>query len=54
MRSRTRSASVRTFKPSTLASPPLSGSRPVNILMTVVLPLPLVQKTENFAASHSE
>src|SRR5690349_500833 len=41
MRSRTRSESVRTFSPSTVASPPLSGSKPVSILMTVVLPLPL-------------
>src|SRR5262245_11819005 len=41
MRSRTRSASVRTLRPSTVASPPLSGSRPVSILMTVVFPLPL-------------
>src|SRR5215467_1377994 len=41
MRSRTRSESVRTSRPSTLASPPLSGSKPVSILMTVVFPLPL-------------
>src|SRR5215471_8136278 len=41
MRSRTRSESVRTFSPSTVASPPLSGSKPVSILMTVVFPLPL-------------
>ena len=41
IRSRTRSASVRTFNPSTLASPALSGSKPVSILITVVLPLPL-------------
>src|SRR4029453_12035970 len=41
MRSRTRSESVRTLRPSTVASPPLSGSRPVSILMTVVFPLPL-------------
>src|SRR5262245_58650566 len=44
MRSRTRSESVRTLSPSTVASPPLSGSRPVSILMTVVLPLPLGPK----------
>src|ERR1043166_21956 len=41
IRSRTRSESVRTFSPSTVASPPLSGSKPVSILITVVLPLPL-------------
>src|SRR5439155_12542297 len=41
MRSRTDSESVRTSRPSTLASPPLSGKRPVSILMTVVFPLPL-------------
>src|SRR5713101_3125688 len=41
MRSRTSSECVRTFSPSTCASPPESGSRPVSILMTVVLPLPL-------------
>src|ERR1700719_1399647 len=41
MRSRTDSASVRTSKPSTQALPSLSGSRPVSILITVVLPLPL-------------
>src|ERR1700688_375416 len=41
MRSRTDSASVRTSKPSTQAVPSLRGSRPVSILMTVVLPLPL-------------
>src|SRR3984893_3600573 len=40
MRSRTDSASVRTLRPSTQASPSLRGSRPVSILMTVVLPLP--------------
>src|SRR5262249_24821776 len=44
MRSRTRSESVRTLSPSTVASPALSGSRPVNILMTVVFPLPLGPK----------
>src|SRR5262249_24210995 len=44
MRSRTRSESLRTLSPSTVASPPLSGSRPVSILMTVVLPLPLGPK----------
>src|SRR5436190_8979341 len=41
MRSRTDSESVRTSRPSTLASPALSGKRPVSILMTVVFPLPL-------------
>src|SRR2546429_1214593 len=41
MRLRTDSESVRTSRPSTLASPPLSGKRPVSILMTVVFPLPL-------------
>src|SRR5438046_2224396 len=41
MLSRTDSESVRTSRPSTLASPPLSGKRPVSILMTVVFPLPL-------------
>src|SRR5438045_4993693 len=41
MRSRTDSESVRTSRPSTLASPPLSGKRPVSVLMTVVFPLPL-------------
>src|ERR1700686_5414158 len=41
MRSRTASASVRTSRPSTQADPSLRGSRPVSILMTVVLPLPL-------------
>src|SRR5882724_6823079 len=41
MCSRTDSESVRTSRPSTCASPPLSGKRPVSILMTVVLPLPL-------------
>src|SRR5260370_6093124 len=41
MRSRTDSESVRTSRPSTRASPPLRGKRPVSILMTVVLPLPL-------------
>src|SRR5215472_4166819 len=41
MRSRTASESVRTSKPSTWAEPPLRGSRPVSILMTVVFPLPL-------------
>src|SRR5712671_5036526 len=41
MRSRTDSESVRTSRPSTRAEPPLSGKRPVSILMTVVLPLPL-------------
>src|SRR5215467_3580447 len=44
MRSRTRSESVLTFSPSTVASPSLSGRRPVNILMTVVFPLPLGPK----------
>src|SRR5271168_2075080 len=41
MRSRTASASLRTLRPSTRASPPLSGKKPVSILMTVVFPLPL-------------
>src|SRR6266446_894330 len=41
MRSRTDSESVRTSRPSTRAEPPLSGKRPVSILMTVVFPLPL-------------
>src|SRR6267143_3661894 len=41
MRSRTDSESVRTSRPSTHAAPPLSGKRPVSILMSVVLPLPL-------------
>src|ERR1700730_16908713 len=41
MRSRTVSASVRTSRPATQADPALRGSRPVSILMTVVLPLPL-------------
>src|SRR6266852_7319843 len=41
MRSRTDSESVRTSRPSTRADPPLSGKRPVSILMTVVFPLPL-------------
>src|ERR1700730_10531319 len=41
MRSRTASASVRTSRPSTQTDPSLRGSRPVSILMTVVLPLPL-------------
>src|SRR5262250_2224870 len=41
MRSRTRSASLRMSRPSTVAWPPLSGSKPVSILITVVLPLPL-------------
>src|SRR5690348_656474 len=41
MRSRTASESVRTLRPSTRASPPFKGSRPVSILMTVVFPLPL-------------
>src|SRR6266436_5303893 len=41
MRSRTDSESVRTSRPSTWAEPPLSGKRPVSILMTVVFPLPL-------------
>src|SRR5256884_611341 len=41
MRLRTDSESVRTSRPSTLASPPLSGKRPVSILITVVFPLPL-------------
>src|SRR5690242_17654165 len=41
IRSRTPSESVRTSMPSTCASPPLSGSKPVSILMTVVFPLPL-------------
>src|SRR6267143_6791204 len=39
--SRTASESVRTSRPSTKAEPPLSGKRPVSILMTVVFPLPL-------------
>src|SRR5260370_2264088 len=41
MRSRTDSESVRTSRPSTYAWPPLSGKRPVSILITVVFPLPL-------------
>src|SRR5260370_12258731 len=41
MCSRTDSESVRTSRPWTHASPPLSGKRPVSILMTVVFPLPL-------------
>src|SRR6266576_2747632 len=41
MHSRTDSESVRTSRPSTYAWPPLSGRRPVSILMTVVFPLPL-------------
>src|SRR5580692_8740623 len=41
MRSRTASESTRTSSPSTRAEPLLSGRRPVSILMTVVLPLPL-------------
>src|SRR6266850_1435128 len=41
MRSRMASDSVRTSRPSTQADPPLSGKRPVSILMTVVFPLPL-------------
>src|SRR2546422_2017041 len=41
MRSRTDSESVATSRPSTRAEPPLSGKRPVSILMTVVFPLPL-------------
>src|ERR1700730_3796234 len=41
MRSRTDSASARTSSPSTQADPSLRGSKPVSILMTVVLPLPL-------------
>src|SRR5437588_3010585 len=41
MRSRTDSESVPTSRPSTRAEPPLSGKRPVSILMTVVFPLPL-------------
>src|SRR5580765_365892 len=41
MRSRTASEFVRTSNPSTVADPPLSGSSPVSILMTVVFPLPL-------------
>src|SRR6266436_1433035 len=41
MRSRTDSESVRTSRPSTWAEPPLSGKRPVSILITVVFPLPL-------------
>src|SRR5215471_3028892 len=40
MRSRTASESVRTSIPSTRALPPLSGNKPVSILMTVVFPLP--------------
>src|SRR5215469_10962853 len=40
MRSRTPSESKRTSMPSTKAEPPLSGSSPVSILMTVVFPLP--------------
>src|SRR5712692_5787382 len=40
MRSRTRSASLHTSRSSTQAAPSLSGSSPVSILMTVVLPLP--------------
>src|SRR5436853_7603429 len=41
MRSRTDSESAPTSTPSTRAEPPLSGRRPVSILMTVVFPLPL-------------
>src|SRR5437773_1108611 len=41
MRSRTASESVPTSRPSTQAEPPLSGSKPMSILMTVVFPLPL-------------
>src|SRR5439155_3920394 len=41
MRSRTDSESAPTSTPSTRAEPPLSGKRPVSILMTVVFPLPL-------------
>src|SRR5713101_8260459 len=41
MCSRTDSESVRTSRPWTHAAPALSGKRPVSILMTVVLPLPL-------------
>src|SRR5579871_875186 len=41
IRSRTSSACVRTSSPSTCAAPFVSGSSPVSILMTVVLPLPL-------------
>src|SRR5437879_12906159 len=41
MRSRTDSESAPTSTPSTRAEPPLSGRRPVSILMTVVVPLPL-------------
>src|SRR5215471_11212771 len=41
MRSRTPSGSLRTSSPSTQASPPERGNKPVSILMTVVLPLPL-------------
>src|SRR6266849_4131538 len=49
MRSRTDSESVRTSRPSTCASPPLSGKRPVSILMTVVLPLPLGPRKPNIS-----
>src|SRR6202040_3024829 len=41
MFSRTVSGSFRTSMPSTDASPPERGRRPVSILMTVVFPLPL-------------
>src|SRR6266403_3342882 len=41
MCSRTDSESAPTSRPSTRAEPPLSGKRPVSILMTVVFPLPL-------------
>src|SRR5258708_40270724 len=41
MCSRTDSEAVRTSRPWTHAAPALSGKRPVSILMTVVLPLPL-------------
>src|SRR5271168_3214841 len=49
MRSRTPSASFRTSRPSTHAEPLLRGSRPVSILMTVVLPLPLGPRKPNIS-----
>src|SRR5262245_30830465 len=56
MRLRTCSASFRTFSPSTNASPEESGSSPVSIFITVVLPLPFgprKPKTSPYSTSRS-